>query len=149
MLKPSGGELTTKKFQLNTKNCWLSVKWKLMSQVRRTHDLFLVFRHAHSIAYLSHTAIEWCNKMKIQLITTTPRKPLPSHCTAALPCSKKSRNVLKIIKIGMYVNCEMHLTSWPVSISRFNYICMEGSFENVNTGWLELNYFLEQHWKRK
>ena len=40
------------------------------------------------------------------------------HCLAL----KKSRNVLKIIKIGMYVNCEMHLTSWPVSISRFNYI---------------------------
>ena len=40
------------------------------------------------------------------------------HCLAL----EKSRNVLKIIKIGMYVNWEMHLTSWPVSISRFNYI---------------------------
>ena len=45
----------------------------------------------------------------------------------------------------------MHLTSWPVSISRFDYIpiYMEGAFENVNAGWLELNYFLEQHWKTK
>ena len=33
-----------------------------MSQVRRTHDLFLVFRHAHSIAYFSHTALEWCKQ---------------------------------------------------------------------------------------
>jgi hypothetical protein len=39
-----------------------------MSQVRLTHDLFLVFRHAHSIAYLLHTALEECKKMQISVI---------------------------------------------------------------------------------